>query len=148
MKLILKKDVNKLGKLGDVIEASDGYARNYLLPQGLASEATKANMCELEQKKGADRKKEKEELDKAKNKAEILKSKIFKIIVKTGENGRVFGSVTTKEIAEVIKEQTGIDVDKRKIELADHIKSIGIYTVSVKLRPDVMVSVKVEVNGQ
>ncbi|HAN09297.1 MAG TPA: 50S ribosomal protein L9 [Clostridiales bacterium] len=148
MKLILKKDVIKLGKVGDIIEASDGYARNYLLPKGLASEATKANLCELDQKKNAEKKREKQELDEAKNKGEILKSKVFKILVKTGENGRVFGSVTTKEIAEVIKEQTGIDIDKRKIDLVDNIKNIGIYNVSVKLHHDVIASVKVEVNGK
>lgn len=148
MKVILKKDIKTLGKTGDVVEVSDGYARNYLFTKGLAAEATKGNMNDLEQKKAADRKKEKEELDEAKKKAELLESKTFKLLVKTGENGRVFGSVTSKEIAEVIKNETKIDIDKRKIELADNIKDIGIYNIGIRLHHEVLAKVKVEVNGK
>ncbi|OGO85303.1 MAG: 50S ribosomal protein L9 [Clostridiales bacterium GWE2_32_10] len=148
MKVILKKEVKKLGKVGDLIEASDGYARNYLLPQGLAVEATKANMAEVDQKKNAEKKREKAELDKAKSKAELLNSKTFKVLIKAGENGKIFGSVTSKEIAEAIEKQAGVEVDKRKINLTDNIKNIGIYTIKVKLHNEVVTDIKVEVNGK
>lgn len=148
MKVILKKEVKKLGKVGELIEASDGYARNYLLPQGLAIEATKANMAEVDQKKNAEKKREKAELDKAKSKAELLNSKTFKVLIKAGENGKIFGSVTSKEIAEAIEKQAGVEVDKRKINLTDNIKNIGIYTIKVKLHNEVVTDIKVEVNGK
>ncbi len=147
MKVILKKDVKKVGKAGEIVEVSDGYARNFLFKGGLAAEATNSNLNDLEQKKSAEKRKEQLELEEAKNKGKTLEEQTFFVKVKTGENGRVFGSVTNKEIADAIKQKTGIDVDKRKVELNENIKNIGIYTVNVKLHHEVQVKVKVEVNG-
>lgn len=147
MKVILKEDVKSLGKKGKICEVSDGYARNYLLPRGLAVEATQGNIRDLEHKQKqeeARRQKEKEEAEALARKLESLKP-VLK--VKTGEKGRLFGSVTNKEIAEVLAKEYQIKLDKRKIELKDPIKAIGEYTVTVKLDPEVSGNLKIKVEA-
>lgn len=142
MKVILLKDVKGKGKKGDVINSSDGYARNFLLPKGLAKEATDSNMHILNKKKEAERKKKIEETEEAQKLAEELKNKEIKITAKAGENGRLFGAITTKEIAKELKKQYKIDVDKKKI-VSDTIKQLGSYEVEVKLYPEISTKIKV-----
>ena len=143
MKLILLEDVKSVGKKGDIVNKNDGYALNYLIPKKLAVEATKANMNDLELKKKAEEKRKKEELEEAKKIAEQLNDKVVKVSVKAGENGKVFGSVTNKEIAAAIEAQTGLVVDKKKIVINDAIKMVGTRHVNIKLHPEVTVEVKV-----
>jgi len=144
MKVILTEDVKKLGSKGDVVDVADGYARNYLFPRGMAAEATKAKMKEIKEQEA---KKEREQAEK-KEEAEKLKSKLesekFVLKVKAGEQGRLFGSVNTKDIAEAASEK-GYDIDKRKIELDDSIKNLGVHKVHVKLYDDIIAELKVEV---
>ena len=125
MKLILLEDVKSVGKKGDIVNKNDGYALNYLIPKKLAVEATKANMNDLELKKKAEEKRKKEELEEAKKIAEQLNDKVVKVSVKAGENGKVFGSVTNKEIADALAKQTGMDIDKKKISFDAPIKMVG-----------------------
>lgn len=145
MKIILLKDEKKLGKKGDIIEASDGYARNYILPQKIGVEATAKNMNDLKLKKANEDKVAKELLDAAKALAEDLKDKPVTVKIKAGEGGRTFGSVSTKEIAAAVKEQHGLDIDKRKIQLPESLKDIGTYEVTVKLHPQVAAKLMVKV---
>ena len=147
MKIILKEDLESLGKCGDVIQVKDGYARNYLFPKNLAIPATKGNLSSIEeitrQKKFRDEKKKKGE--------EKLKSDLEKISitaeVKVGEEDRVFGSVTSQNIAELLKEQ-GFEIDKRRIDLEEPIKALGVYTVPVKIHGDVVANLKLWVVKQ
>lgn len=148
MKLILLEDVKGVGKKGDVINKSDGYAMNFLIPKKLAVEATKANINDLELKKRSEEKRKKEELDEARKLGDILKDKVVKVSVKAGENGRVFGSVTNKEIAAALLKQTGIDIDKKKISFDDPIKMVGRRIVKIKLHPQVSVEMAVEIAGE
>lgn len=147
MKVILLKDVKSVGKKGEVINASDGYARNYLFPRKLAEEATEATMHILNQKKEAERKKKLSEIEAAQKQADELKGKIVKISVKAGESGRLFGAITSKDIADAIKGQYKIDIDKKKIS-ADSIKQLGTYEVEVKLYPEVSTKMSVSVIEQ
>lgn len=146
MKIILKQDVKGLGKAGSMVNASDGYARNFLIPKGLAVEATAANINEMESKKEAERKKSERELAAAKGLAEKIKSIVLVIKAKTGENGKLFGSITSKDIAEKLKSNYKIEIDKKKIELDEAIKSTGNFEVEIKLYPGVnsKLTVKVE----
>lgn len=145
MEIILLQDVKKVGKKGEVINVSDGYAKNFILPKKLGMVATKAAMNEIELKKKADDKKKQEELEKAKKLAEDIKDAKVIIKVKAGEGGRLFGSVTSKDIASAIKDQLKIKVDKKKLQLNDPIKSLGSTIVSVKLHPKVTAKVTVSV---
>ena len=145
MKLILLEDVKSVGKKGDIVNKNDGYALNYLIPKKLAVEATKANMNDLELKKKAEEKRKKEELEEAKKIAEQLNDKVVKVSVKAGENGKVFGSVTNKEIAAALEKQHGLKIDKKKIVLADQIKMVGERHVEVKLHPQVTAELKVKI---
>lgn len=145
MKVILLQDVKGLGKKGDVANASDGYARNFLFPKGLAVEATEGNMKTLgEQKKSQQAKKEKE-LEEAKALAEKINAITVEIKTKAGEGGRLFGSVTGKEIAEALEKKHGIKVDKRKMVLPEPIKVLGVTEVEVKVYPGVSGKLKVHV---
>jgi len=146
MKIILLKDEKKLGKKGDIIEASDGYARNYILPKGVGVEATPANMNTLKLQKANAQKVAEEKLEDAKALAEKLSKITVKTTIKTGAGGRAFGSISSKEIAEECKVQHGIELDKKKIVLDDAIKAPGTYNVQVKIHPEVTgtLSVKVE----
>lgn len=142
MKVILLQDVKKIGKKGDVIEASDGYARNFLFPRKLAQEATDANMHILNNKKENERKQKLAELEAAQKLAGELKGKIVKITAKTGENGKLFGAITSKDVAQLIKEQYKVDIDKKKLVM-DTIKVAGTYEFDVKLYPEVSTKMKV-----
>ena len=148
MKLILLEDVKGVGKKGDVVNKNDGYALNFLIPKKLAVEATNSNINDLELKKKADERRKKEEYEEAKELGEKLKDKIVKVSVKAGENGKVFGSVTNKEISAALLQQTGIDIDKKKITFNDPIKMVGRRTVKVKLHPKVTVELTVEIAGE
>ena len=148
MKLILLEDVKSVGKKGDIVNKNDGYALNYLIPKKLAVEATKANMNDLELKKKAEEKRKKEELEEAKKIAEQLNDKVVKVSVKAGENGKVFGSVTNKEIANALAKQTGMDIDKKKISFDAPIKMVGRRIVKIKLHPQVTVELAVEIAGE
>ena len=148
MKLILLEDVKGVGKKGDVVNKNGGYALNFLIPKKLAVEATKSNINDLELKKKADERRKKEEYEEAKELGEKLKDKIVKVSVKAGENGKVFGSVTNKEISAALLQQTGIDIDKKKITFNDPIKMVGRRTVKVKLHPKVTVELTVEIAGE
>ncbi len=135
MKLILLEDVKSVGKKGDLINASEGYAKNFLLPKKLAVEATKSNLNDYELKQKADAKRRQEELEKAQETAAALKDKVVTIKVKTGGNGKLFGSVTNKEVADAIVEQTKLEIDKKKVSIGDPIKMVGERTAVVKLHP-------------
>ena len=139
MKLILLEDVKGVGKKGDVVNKNDGYALNFLIPK---------NINDLELKKKAEERRKKEEYEEAKELGEKLKDKIVKVSVKAGENGKVFGSVTNKEISAALLQQTGIDIDKKKITFNDPIKMVGRRTVKVKLHPKVTVELTVEIAGE
>ena len=145
MKVILTQDVKKVGKKGDLLEVKDGYARNALFPKGLAVEANAVNMNNRKLEQNAEAKRKQQELDDAKAIAEKLNEKEIKSPVKTGEGGKVFGSVTSKEIAEVIKKDLGVAVDKKKIQLKDPIKGLGGLKVTIKLHPQVSATVSVYV---
>ena len=142
MKVILLQDVKKIGKKGDVINTSDGYARNFLFPRKLAQEATDANLHILNNKKENERKQKLAELEAAQKVAGELKGKEIKISAKTGDGGRLFGAITSKDVAEVIKTQYNVEVDKKKIVM-DTIKVAGGYQIEVKLYPQVSTKMKV-----
>ena len=137
MKIILLKDEKKLGKKGDVIEANEGYARNYLLPKKIGVEATAQNLNDLKLHKNQENKIAREQLEAAKALAAQLEAKQVVMKMKAGEGGRAFGSVSSKEIAQAYKEQNGIEVDKKKIQLPESIKSFGTYEVAIRLHPQV-----------
>lgn len=145
MKIILLEDVKKLGKKGEVIEVSDGYARNYVLPKKLGVEASGKNMNDLKLQKANKEKIEKENLEAAKEMAKQMEADQVVVSIKSGEGGKTFGSVSSKEIAQSYKEQCGKEIDKKKIVLPEPIKSLGVYEVSVKLHPSVTGKLKVKV---
>lgn len=145
MKIILLQDEKKLGKKGDIIEASEGYARNYILPKKIGVEATPKNMNDLKLKKANESKIAQEQLDAAKALATELESKQVTVKIRAGEGGKAFGSVSSKEIAAAYKEQHNIEVDKKKIQLPESLKSFGSYQVSVKLHPQVTATLTVKV---
>ena len=147
MEVILKQDVKGTGKAGQVVKVSDGYARNKLIPGGLAVEATPANKKAIEREKA--KAKEKYEADKAAalDLANRLQDKIVVVKTKVGENGRLFGAITSKEIAAAISEQTGEEVDKRKIILDKPIKETGVESVEIKLFQDVKAKVVIKIEG-
>ena len=145
MKVILLEDVKSLGKKGEVVNVNDGYARNLLFKKNLGIEATKQNLNDLKLQKQNNYKLEAERLEEAKKLAKELEEKEVVLAIKTGSDGRVFGSVSTKEIAEAAKEQLGYELDKKKMHLKDAIKSIGTFHVPVKLHPKVTVELKVVV---
>ena len=145
MKVVLLENVKKLGKKDEIVEVSDGYARNVLISKKLALEATKENINNLKLKNKNEEKKE-ENLRRIaeENKAKLEKTNIS-LKIKAGANGKTFGSITSKEIAEEIKNKTGIEVDKKDILLDEGIKNIGIYDVKVKLHKDIIATIKVDI---
>ena len=145
MKIILLQDEKKLGKKGDIIEASEGFARNYILPKKIGVEATPKNLNDLKLKKANESKIAQEQLDTAKALADRLESKQIIVKIKAGEGGKAFGSVSSKEIATACKEQHGIEIDKKKIILPESLKSFGSYEVGVKLHPQVTAKLAVRV---
>ena len=137
MKVILLQDVKSQGKKGDIINVSDGYARNFLLTKGLGVEATQKNLNDVKLKKANEEKVAAEELKKAEDTREKLKSVEVTVHIKAGADGKTFGSVSSKEIAEAVKEQKGMELDKKKIVVKDPIKALGDYVITVKLHPEV-----------
>lgn len=144
MEVILKNDVKGLGKKGEKVTVSEGYARNFLFPRGLAAEINAQLMSELKNKQSSQQFKADEELKAAKGYAEKIEGKTIVIKAKGGTNGRLFGSVTAKEIATVVEQNFGVKVDKRKITVED-IKAFGTYNVQVRLHPQVTADFKVQV---
>ena len=144
MKVILLQDVKKMGKKGDVIEASDGYARNYLFPRKLAEEATANALHVVNAKKENERKKKLAELEAAQKLAAELKGKEVTINAKAGDNGRLFGAITNKDVAEAINSEFNLSIDKKKV-VVNTIKVAGTYEVEVKLYPDVSTKMKVNI---
>ncbi len=142
MKVILLKDIKSIGKKGDVVNAADGYARNYLFPRLLAQEATDPNMHILNKKNETERKKKTSEIEAAQKTANELKDKVVKIIGKAGENGKLFGAITNKDIATALNKQCNLDIDKKKI-ITDTIKLLGTYEVEIKVYPEISTKIKV-----
>lgn len=145
MKVILLKDVKGLGKAGDLVNAKDGYARNFLFPKKLAIEATPANLEKWKERKKLEAEQEKKEHEEALKLREKLESISVELKGKAGEGGKLFGSITSKDIAENLKKQHNIDVDRRKIEMKDNIKSIGETLVEVRVYPEITAKLKVKV---
>lgn len=148
MKVILTQDVPSQGKKGALINVSDGYARNYLLPRGLAIEATKKAIDDLEAKEAAAVRRAALEKQNAAETAEKLMGVTVKIVKSGSDDGRLYGSVTTMEIADALKAQHKIDIDKRKLSIADPIKAYGSYTVDVKLYPEISGKINVIVTAK
>jgi large subunit ribosomal protein L9 len=147
MKVILLQDVKGTGKKGQVVEVSDGHAVNFLLPRKLAAEATKGNMAELDAKQKQAEHKIVREVQLAQAVADKINGKTLRLAVRVGENGKMFGSVSNKEIAEALQTQADISVDKKKIVLSEPVKAIGQYKATVKLHAQVQATVTFEVVG-
>ncbi len=145
MQVILLEDVKKLGKKGEIVEISDGYARNFVLPKKLGVEANSKNRNDLKLQKANADKIAKEQLEAARELAGALETKEVALKMKSGEGGKAFGSISSKEIAQAAKEQCGLELDKKKIQLPGPIKALGVYEVSVKLHPKVTGKLKVKV---
>ncbi|UMZ75163.1 50S ribosomal protein L9 [Natranaerofaba carboxydovora] len=145
MKVILKQDVKNLGNKDEVKEVKEGYARNYLIPKGLAEKATKNKLKEVEKRRQEREQQEEKEVEEAEKLKEKLAEEKLVIKVKTGDEGKLFGSVTNKDISEKLQEDKNIQIDKRKIELDDPIKDVGSYEVDIKLHTKVEAKLKVEV---
>lgn len=137
MKIILLKDVRPLGKKGQIVEVSDGYARNYVLPQKVGIEATSRNINDLKLKNANEEKLAKKQLEEAQQLAAKMKGMSVTVHIKAGEGGKTFGAVSTKEIAEAASKQCGLDVDKKKILLDEPIKALGSYEIGIKLHQKV-----------
>ncbi|HHY24549.1 MAG TPA: 50S ribosomal protein L9 [Clostridiaceae bacterium] len=148
MKVILKQDLKNLGEKNSVVEVKDGYARNYLLPKGLAIEANEVNLNIVKNKKEAEKVKKDKELDNAKDLAAKLNETVVTIKTKAGESGKLFGSITSMDIADNIKQNVGIDIDKKKINMPEAIKNLGEYEVEVRLYTGVNALVKVNIVGE
>lgn len=145
MQVILLEDVKSLGKKGEIVKVNDGYARNFILPKKLGVEANAKNKNDLKLQKANEVKVAQQILEEAKAFAAELKEKEVIVKLKSGNDGRTFGSISTKEIAHAAKEQLGLDIDKKKMHLVEPIRSLGVYNVSVKLHPKVMGELKVKV---
>lgn len=145
MKIILLEDVKALGKKGQIVEVSNGYARNFILPKKLGVEANSKNMNDLKLQKQHEAKVAQENLEAAKELAAKLEDAKIELTMKTGEGGKTFGSVSSKEIAQAVKEQLGLEVDKKKIQIKEPIKSLGMHLVPVRLHPQVSAELKVHV---
>ena len=148
MKVILLQDVKSLGQKGEIVNVNDGYARNFILPKKLGVEATGKNLNDLKLQKNNEKKVAQENLDAAKKLAAELAEGKVELAIKVGEGGRAFGSVSSKEIAAAVKEQMNLEVDKKKIQLKEAIKSLGTHIVSVKLHPEVTAELKVVVKEE
>ena len=145
MKVILLEDVKSLGKKGEIVNVNDGYARNFILPKKLGLEATPKNLNDLKLQKANEEKIARENLEAAKAFAEDIKEKSVTVSIKTGEGGKTFGSVSTKEIAAAAKEQLGVDIDKKKLQLAEPIRTLGTTIVPYRVHPKVTAQITVKV---
>jgi large subunit ribosomal protein L9 len=148
MQVILLEDVKSLGKKGDIVKVNDGYARNFVLPKKLGVEATQKNLNELKNQQKRDSIVAQQKLDEAKAYGEKISKETIEVTMKAGEGGKVFGSVSTKEIVTAAKQQFGFELDKKKLQLAEPIKSFGTYEIPVKLHPQVTATIKVRVKEQ
>lgn len=144
MKVILAQDVKGSGKKGELVNVSDGYARNFLLKKGLAVEATSQAVAEMQSKDAAVARKKQQERDKANELAATLKDKVIKIAAKAGDGGKLFGSVTSMEVAQELEKQMGIQIDKRKIVMED-IKNYGTYSAQIKLLAGISANINIQV---
>ena len=147
MKVILLADVKGTGKKQEIVNVSDGYARNFLFPKKLAMEATPGAAKEVEKRQAAERARETERRITAEKKAASLRGKVVTVVAKCGSQGRLYGSVTGAEIAEALKNQHGVEVDKRKIELSEPIRTVGETDIVVKLYPEISAKMTVRVTG-
>lgn len=147
MKVILKADIKGVGKKNEIINASDGYARNFLFPKNLAVEANAENMSKLQAQKDSTQFRKNNEKEDAKKLAEKLTKIMVRIEVKAGENGKIFGGVSSKDIAENLEKQHNIKIDKKKIDLKETIKTLGIHIIDVKLYDGVFGKIKIDVRG-
>lgn len=147
MLVILQKDIKKLGDKGDIVKVSDGYARNYLLPRGLAVEATEKGISHVETMKKQQQRKEENELKEAKKLVAKIEGQAIVLKAKAGEKGRLFGSITSKDIADSIKDKFNITIDKRKIDLPEPIKALGSYETEIKIYPGVNATINVVVEA-
>ena len=147
MKVILQSDVKGTGKKGQILEVADGFARNFLFPKKLAIEATTGNIQDVSHKKEVEQRRKEKEKEDAIKLGVKLNALLIEVKTKTGEGGRLFGSVTSKEITEALKKQHGIEVDKRKLEIKDPIKTLGEFEVHVKVHPEVVAKLQVHVSG-
>jgi len=147
MKVILKADVKSLGKKGKICEVSDGYARNFLIPRGLALEASDGNLQDLAHKQKLEEQRRQREKQAAADLAKTIEALDIVIKVKVGEKGRLFGSVTNKEIAEVLEKQYKLKLDKRKIEVKEPIKALGQFEIAIKLHPEITANATIKVEG-
>ena len=147
MKVVLLKDVKGTGKKGEIKEVSDGYAKNFLFKQGYAKEATKSSLAENEFKKSANAYHKEVEKAEANALAKKLNGQMVNLKIKCGDNGKTFGSITAKEIADALNAQ-GFNIDKRKIELKEPIKTIGVYTILAKVYPEITAKFNVEVKSE
>ncbi|MCR5296137.1 MAG: 50S ribosomal protein L9 [Clostridiales bacterium] len=145
MKVVLLKDVKNVGKRDDILTVSDGYARNFLFPQKLAAEATPGALKEIQRKRAAQDAREAELRTEALAKAELLKHKVITLEVKCGEKGRLYGSVTAAEVAEALEKQHGIKADKRKLDIGDPIREVGVREITVWLYSGVTTPMKLNV---
>ena len=145
MKVVLLKDVKNMGKRDDILTVSDGYARNFLFPQKLAMEATPGTLKEIERKRAAQDAREAEMKAEAQAKAALLRNKVVTLPVKCGEKGRLYGSVTTAEVADALEAQHGIKVDKRKLDIGDPIREVGVREISVWLYSGITTPMKLNV---
>lgn len=145
MKVILLQDVKSLGKKGQAVEVSDGYARNFILPKKLGIEANAKNMNDLKLQKAHEEKVAKEQLEEAKGLAAKIEGLSVELSIKSGKDGRAFGSVSTKEIAQAFKEQHGVEIDKKKISLDEPIRTVGTSIVNIKLHREVTAKLTVKV---
>ena len=148
MKVILLQDVKSLGKKGEIVNVNDGYARNFILPKKLGLEANGKNMNDLKLQKNNEAKVAKEHLEAAKELAKQLEAGKVEVAIKVGEGGKVCGSVSNKEIAAEVKKQLGLEIDKKKVQLKDALKTLGTHKVPVKLHPEVTAEVTVEVKEE
>ncbi|MDR3600209.1 MAG: 50S ribosomal protein L9 [Desulfosporosinus sp.] len=145
MKVILQADVKGTGKKGQIFEVADGYARNFLFPKKLAIEATTGNIQDISHKKVLEERRKEKEKEDAIELAAKLNALQIEVKTKTGEGGRLFGSVTSKEIADALKKQHGVEVDKRKLEVKEPLKALGSYEVHVKIHLDVIAKLQVHI---
>lgn len=148
MKVILKEDVKSLGKQGDIVDVSDGYARNFILKKGKGVEANSKNLNDLKLQKANEAKIAQQQLEAAQKLGKEIEAGKIEMSIKTGEGGKAFGSIASKEIAAEVKEQMGLDIDKKKIQLKEAIKVLGTHEVPVKLHPKVTAALKVIVTEE
>jgi large subunit ribosomal protein L9 len=144
MKVILKEDIKHVGKMGQIVDVADGYARNYLIPKGLVTEASTKNIKFLEHEKRIIQEKSKKIRNSVQDLASRISSLTISIKAKAGEEGKLFGSITTMDVAEALQKE-GVEIDKKKISFEEPIKRLGSYTVNIKLHPDVSAPLNIQI---